>query len=100
MTGDTLIAIRRRKRKTNKKKNSDNKPDPENEDEYDYLYVPISEILPGDEVLSLNQGVNKVEYHKVNALLDMGVKEIYEIKTKSGRVIRTTSAHPYLVKLR
>ena len=30
----------------------------------------------------------------------MGVKEVYELKTKSGRVIRTTGHHPYLVNLR
>jgi transposase-like protein len=110
MTGDTLIAIRRRRRK--KKLDSDNDSDDDisdnplnstdpqkSDDDYDYMLVRIDQILPGDEVLSLNEATNEVEYHKVNALMDMGVKDIYEIKTKSGRVIRTTANHPYLARL-
>ncbi|MBU2575779.1 PD-(D/E)XK nuclease family protein, partial [Patescibacteria group bacterium] len=99
MTGDTLIAIRRRKRKR-KKKNGEQEDEELDTDGYEYLYVPIRNIMPEDEVLSLNEDTNRTEYKKVNALMDMGTKEIYEIRTKSGRVIRTTGNHPYLVKLR
>jgi len=69
------------------------------ENNYDYLLVRIDQILPGDEVLSLNEATNKVEYHKIKALMDMGVKEIFELRTKSGRIIRTTAEHPYLVRI-
>ena len=62
--------------------------------------VRIDEIQEGDEVLSLNKNTGLVEYHLIKALADMGVKEVYELKTKSGRVIRTTGNHPYLVNLR
>jgi intein/homing endonuclease len=31
--------------------------------------------------------------------MDMGVQEVFELKTKSGRIIRTTAAHPYLAKI-
>ena len=65
---------------------------------YDYLLVRIDQIQPGDEVLSLNEANNSTEYHKVRALMDMGVREIFELRTKSGRVIRTTANHPYLIK--
>ena len=61
--------------------------------------VPITDIQNGDQVLSLNKNNNKVEYRKINGLMDMGVKEVYELKTKSGRIIRTTATHPYLVKI-
>ncbi|MBU4360375.1 hypothetical protein L6278_02000, partial [Candidatus Parcubacteria bacterium] len=112
MTGDTLIAVRRRKKYKNKK-NKDKNLDDENttgshhslcslgmtkEIEYEYLLVRIDEIQPGDEVLSLNEANNSAEYHKVRALMDMGVREIFELRTKSGRIIRTTEEHPYLVK--
>jgi hypothetical protein len=117
VTSDTLLPIRRRK----KRKNSaevDGEEDEENgerglagkvndnigsgtiEPEWEYLMVPIIDIKSGDEVLSLNKNKGKVEYHKINGLMDMGVKDVYELRTKSGRVIRTTANHPYLIKMR
>jgi hypothetical protein len=103
LTGDTLLAIRRRRKHKNIKtlKHKNTSDEPENEDdnfEYEYLLVPIREVFPGDEVLSLNEATNRVKYAKIKALMDMGVREIYELRTKSGRVIRTTANHPYLVK--
>ncbi|MEX2013426.1 MAG: Hint domain-containing protein, partial [Parcubacteria group bacterium] len=97
VTGDTLLPIRRRK----KRKGSDADVDDNegNDDGYDYLIVPIKDILPGDEVLSLNKYTGLVEYRPIKALMDMGVKKVYKLTTKSGRVIRTTSTHPYLVKM-
>jgi len=110
MTGDTLLAVRRRKRKRNKKNKDKNLDDQdlgklgitlkEKEIEYEYILVRIDQIQPGDEVLSLNEANNSAEYHKVRALMDMGVREIFELRTKSGRVIRTTANHPYLVKVK
>ena len=97
MTGDTLLAIRRRRRRKNSLGEFEETTDTE-DDDWDHLLVPIREILTGDEVLSLNEGTSEVEYHKVNALMDMGIREIFEIRTKSGRVIHTTINHPYLVK--
>ncbi|MFH1129109.1 MAG: PD-(D/E)XK nuclease family protein, partial [Patescibacteria group bacterium] len=96
MTGDTLIPIRRKRKR---KKNGESEEDEAEGGIYDYLLVPIRDIQPGDEVLSLNEDTNTTEYKKINALMDMGVKEIFEIKTKSGRVIRTTANHPYLIKI-
>jgi len=91
ITGDTLLPIRRRKRR---------RFDGSNEElEYDDLLVPIRDILPGDEVLSLNEDTDTFEYHPVKGLLDMGVQEVFELRTKSGRVIRTTAEHPYLAKI-
>ena len=37
---------------------------------------------------------------EVKGLLDMGVKPVYKLTTASGRSIKTTANHPYLVNLR
>jgi len=91
VTGDTLLPIRRRK----KRKQGDEESDEEKDREY--LMMPIKNILVGDEVLSLNKDNGQVEYHTIKGLMDMGVKKVYKLTTVSGRVIRTTSTHPYLV---
>lgn len=67
--------------------------------EYEYLYERIDSVLPGDEVLSLNESTGHVEWHVIKNRMDMGIREIYEITTKSGRRIRTTANHPYLTLL-
>jgi len=92
VAGDTLLRIRRRRRKKRNGLESD-----EDEDLlFDYLLCRIDEILPGDEVLSLNEVTGDLQYAKVNKLMDMDIKEVYELTTKSGKVIRTTAEHPYL----
>ncbi|MBI5621228.1 hypothetical protein HY949_05660, partial [Candidatus Gottesmanbacteria bacterium] len=108
VTGDTLLPIRRRKRK---KKYADSDDETW---EWDYFLCRIDEVLSGDEVLSLrlpegprdllsedkdNFGSGKVEWHRINDVMDKGHREIFELVTKSGRRIRTTARHPYLVKL-
>jgi len=103
VTGDTLLPIRRRrKNRKGKKENGEESLAGKAEGNigsgtWDYLMVRIADIQPGDEVLSLNKNNGLVEYHSIKGLMDMGVKKVYELKTKSGRVIRTTSTHPYLV---
>jgi len=47
-------------------------------------------------VRSLDEKTGKIVSNKVNALLDMGIKPAFELKTKSGRTINTTGNHPYL----
>ena len=59
----------------------------------------ITEIKQGDNVQSLNETSGKIISSKVNSLLDMGTKPIFELMTESGRAINTTGSHPYLVKL-
>jgi len=65
-------------------------------DAYDYLLLPINQVLPGDEVMSLNEQTNTLQYVRINKLIHMGHKEVYEVKLKSGRTIKTTSEHPFL----
>ncbi|MEK7395488.1 MAG: hypothetical protein AAB116_00995, partial [Candidatus Poribacteria bacterium] len=60
-------------------------------------FKPIKDVQAGDLVLSLNEKTGKLEPAKINGLLDMGVKPIYEMETEDGRKIRTTGNHPYLV---
>ncbi|MEI8327633.1 MAG: hypothetical protein WCG02_00660 [Candidatus Taylorbacteria bacterium] len=100
MTGDTLLPIRRRKKKSKNAHGEDDGTEPVDGDEYDYQFVAIRDIQPGDEVMTLEEATNKVVYQKINALMDMGIREIFEVRTKSGRVIKTTSTHPYLARMK
>ena len=99
VTGDTLLPIRRKKKRRKSQDISDGDGEPEKDDDYEYLYCRIDEVLPGDEVLSLNESTGHVEWHQIKNRMDMGVRDIYEITTKSGRKIRTTANHPYLTLL-
>ncbi|MEK7597785.1 MAG: phage integrase SAM-like domain-containing protein [Patescibacteria group bacterium] len=99
VTGDTLLPIRRRKKRRRSQNISDGDGEPEKDDDYEYLYCRIDEVLSGDEVLSLNESTGRVEWHRIKNRMDMGVRDIYEITTRSGRKIRTTANHPYLVAL-
>ena len=89
VTGDTLLPIRRRRRKKSSNENND-------EELWDYFLCRIDEVLPGDEVLSLNEATESLRYARINKLMDMGMQEVYELTTKSGRKIQTTGEHPYL----
>ena len=90
VTGDTLLPIRRRRRRKSNNLESD--------EEWDYLLCRIDEVMPGDEVLSLNESTGALEHSRINKLMDMGIHEVFELTTKSGRKIRTTANHPYLVQ--
>lgn len=60
----------------------------------------IKNIKEGKYVWSLDEKTDKIVARKVNALLEHGVKPIYEIVTEHRRVINTTAEHPCLVKTR
>ncbi len=60
--------------------------------------IPITEVKPGDYVFSLNESIGQIEPRRVLAFLDMGVKPVYKLTTASGRSIKTTANHPYLVR--
>ncbi|MEK7506572.1 MAG: NYN domain-containing protein, partial [Patescibacteria group bacterium] len=91
VTGDTRLRRRRKKSKAKSQKSPDE----------DYLYdeVQIKDIRPGDEIASLNEKTGQIVWSKVRALMDMGVKPIFKLTTASGRTIRTTGNHPYLVRM-
>ena len=61
--------------------------------------IPIKNVEPGMRVYSLNEKTGKIEPHTINKLLDMGVKPVFRLRTESGKEIRTTGNHPYLVQL-
>jgi intein/homing endonuclease len=96
VTGDTLLPIRRRKK--SKIKNQKSKI-ASGDGDFDYLLCRIDEVLPGDEVLSLNEATETQEWHRIRALREMGYQEVYEVKTKSGRTIKVTAEHPFLTLL-
>src|SRR3989344_1343338 len=100
VTGDTMLRRRRRKLKSqisNFKTTTQNLKPNETEDE-NYIYddVMIKDVKPGDEIQTLDENKGKLVWSKVNALMDMGVKQIFELKTEDGKTIRTTGNHPYL----
>ncbi|MHB8860387.1 MAG: tail fiber domain-containing protein, partial [Minisyncoccota bacterium] len=64
----------------------------------DFDEIEIKDIVVGDEIQSLDESAGAIVYSRVNALIDMGEQEVYELVTKSGRVIRTTSNHPFLAR--
>ncbi|MBI2095778.1 MAG: HEAT repeat domain-containing protein, partial [Candidatus Omnitrophica bacterium] len=51
-------------------------------------------------MLSLNEDTQTIEPHRINGLLDMGIKPVFKLTTASGRSIKTTANHPYLVKVK
>ncbi|MBU2233937.1 NYN domain-containing protein, partial [Patescibacteria group bacterium] len=101
VTGDTRLRRRRRKRSQNAKRKTQNynaKLKTEEDDEYIYDEVMIKDVQPGDEIASLDEKTGQIVWSKVNGLMDMGVKPIYKLTTATGKIIRTTGNHPYLVK--
>jgi len=60
--------------------------------------MPIKDVQAGMLVYSLNEETGKLEPHRINGLLHMGVQQVFRLTTESGRTIRTTGNHPYLVK--
>ncbi|MFH2022043.1 MAG: hypothetical protein ABIJ33_02040, partial [Patescibacteria group bacterium] len=97
VTGDTMLPIRRRRK--GKKKKDGIEPDPD-ESLWNYTKCKISEVQSEDEVLSLNELTGALEWAKIGGLMDMGMKEVFELTTRSGRVIRTTAEHPYLIQVK
>src|SRR3989338_9239213 len=59
----------------------------------------IKDVRAGEYVLTLEEKTGKLVPRKVNALLDHGIKPIYEMATGDGRSINTTGEHPYLARL-
>ena len=88
VTGDTRLRRRKRRRGKNGALT----------DDYDYDEVQIKDAQEGDEIASLDERTGAIVWSRVNALMDMGVKQTYKLTTTDGRVIRTTGNHPYLVR--
>ncbi|MBI3283016.1 hypothetical protein HYZ70_02970, partial [Candidatus Curtissbacteria bacterium] len=60
--------------------------------------VRIDQIEAGDEILTLDETTGEFIPSRVEGLMEMGTKGIVKITTVSGKSIRTTAEHPYLVK--
>ncbi|MEK7114367.1 MAG: NYN domain-containing protein, partial [Patescibacteria group bacterium] len=85
VTGDTKLRRRRSRRRADGK-----------EEEY-FEDVRIDEIKAGDEILTLDQKSGTFVVSRVKQLMPMGTKDIFELVTATGKKIRTTGNHPYLV---
>src|SRR5262245_33429085 len=57
----------------------------------------IKELLPGDEVFSLNEETRRIERAHVVRSAETGVKEVFEIRARGGRVIGASGNHPFYV---
>ncbi|MBU3905671.1 hypothetical protein KKC83_03160 [Patescibacteria group bacterium] len=95
VTGDTRL---RRRRKKKAGEHADEEAGEWEDDEYIYDEVMIKNIQPGDEIASMDPITGELVYSQVNGLMDMGIKQIYQLTTQSGRQIRTTENHPYFVR--
>ncbi|MFZ5845396.1 MAG: NYN domain-containing protein, partial [Patescibacteria group bacterium] len=84
VTGDTKL----RRRKKKKGKFTDEWED-----------VPIKDIEPGDEILSLNEATGKLVRARVVRLLSKGTQSTLRLTTASGASIQTTATHPYFVNM-
>jgi intein/homing endonuclease len=56
---------------------------------------PIADVLVGDAVMSLNTQTGKLVASRVNDLMVPRLCDIYEIHLSNGKVIETTSEHPF-----
>ena len=88
VTGDTRLRVKRRRKRQNERGEWI-------EEEY-FEDCRIDQIKAGDEILTLDENTGRLVVSRVNALMDMGVKEIYRLTTATGKTIRTTANHPYL----
>src|SRR3989344_2315488 len=86
VTGDTLLRRRRKSKIKNKKA-----------DEDEWEEVRIDEIEVGDEIMTLDEKTGEFVESRILGLKRTGIKEIVKITTSSGKTIRTTVEHPYLV---
>jgi len=112
VTGDTLLPIISAKEIPNPKSQIPNSNDQNNGLEFrsldignclefgacDLEFKRIADVKENDYALSLNEETQEIEPRRINALLDMGVKPVYRLTTASGRSIKTTANHPYLVR--
>lgn len=56
----------------------------------------ITDIKRGDNVLSIDDSY-KIVIDRVKHSMSNGIKDVYEIKTRTGRKIKCTSNHPFLL---
>lgn len=62
----------------------------------DGSYKRAGDIVPGDEVLTLNEESYRVEPRVVEVVADNGVKEIAQLTLMTGETLRVTPNHPIL----
>jgi predicted phage terminase large subunit-like protein len=56
---------------------------------------PLSEIRPGDEVATYDDGV--IATSRINNWRSSGIDSVFTVLTKSGRIIKANKRHPFLV---
>jgi len=82
LTGDTLIEMPRNIEKYNKG-------------------IPIKQLVGQKNFYVYTFNIEKqcIELNKVKNVWCTGIKDVYEIKTKSGKIIKATFEHPFLVNV-
>ena len=56
---------------------------------------PVEDVLPGDEVMSLNEYTGELEYQNVEQTMDKGIQNTYLLITESGK----KSAQPPIIRI-
>ena len=64
----------------------------------DWEDVRIDQVEEGEQILTLDEKTGQFVASRVNKLMRKGIQQIYGLKTASGKYIKTTSTHPYLVQ--
>ena len=93
VTGDTKLKRRKKSKVKSQKSKVSGGWDPD-----EWEDVPIVDIKPGDEILSLNESTGQFIPSVVEGLLKKGNQTVWKLTTASGKTIRTTAEHPYLVR--
>ena len=68
--------------------------------ELDWEDVRIDQIREEDEIQTLDETTGEFVPRKIEKLMDMGIRPVFKLTTKSGKTIRTTGNHPYLVNIK
>lgn len=56
----------------------------------------IKDLSVGDEVVTYNEATQRLEFGRVNAVIDSGVKRSYKVTTRFGKTVEVSSCHPFL----
>jgi replicative DNA helicase len=58
-------------------------------------WVEIRNIKPGTKILALGSN-QKIDTFQVEDVWDAGIKTVFEVRTRTGRKIKTSASHPFL----
>lgn len=60
--------------------------------------IKINEAIVGEEILGFNPKDKKDEFNKIKNIYNNGIKKVYRVKTKSGKILECTLDHGIMTK--